>query len=134
MSVEAAAAHVADSVRGWDAGDFYDFAITAADSVLPVLGRVGLDDLRWDTAAANVGYWVRTSRTRQGIATRAVRLLAEFAFEQLDLQRLELIIATDNLASRRVAEEAGAVIEGFRSAGGRLEHDSCVYVLSRPAR
>lgn len=77
-----------------------------------------------------MGYWVRTSQTRRGIATAAVRLIARFGFEDLGLRRLELLIATDNFASRRVAEKVGARLEGIRS-GGDLEHDSYCFVLAR---
>jgi RimJ/RimL family protein N-acetyltransferase len=88
------------------------------------------------SGTANVGYWVRTSRTGQGIATAAVRLVARFGFEDLGLRRLELLIAVHNVASRRVAEKVGATLEGVLPAGpqGRvpLDHQSYCFVLSRP--
>ena len=61
----------------------------------------------------NLGYWVRTSRTRQGISTTATRLLARFGFEELNLNRIEITAAISNKASQRVAEKAGAIREGF---------------------
>ncbi len=61
---------------------------------------------------ANLGYWVRTSQTQQGIATIATRLLARFGLKELKLNRIEIIAATDNDASQRVAEKAGAIHEG----------------------
>jgi len=96
---EKAARHVAESIQAWHAGTWYDFVITRVGSPA-FLGRVGLDQIRGD-GTANVGYWVRTSQTGQGIATAAVRLVAQCAFEDLGLRRLELLIAVDNLASRR---------------------------------
>ena len=65
----------------------------------------------------NVGYWVRTGCTRQGIATATVRLVARLAFEDLDLERLEFVIGVDNVASRRVAEKAGAILHRPAAAG-----------------
>ena len=62
--------------------------------------------------AVNLGYWVRTSRTREGVASAATRLLARFGFEELKLNRVEIIAATGNKASQRVAEKAGATKEG----------------------
>jgi RimJ/RimL family protein N-acetyltransferase len=88
-----AAAHVAESIRAWQAGTWYDFAISRVGSGV-FLGRVGLDRIRGHTA--NVGYWVRTTETGQGIATAAVRLIARFGFEDLGLRRLELLVAVDN--------------------------------------
>ena len=61
---------------------------------------------------ANLGYWVRTSATGKGIASRATRLVAGFAFEELKLQRVEIMAAVGNIASQRVAEKAGAIREG----------------------
>jgi len=61
---------------------------------------------------ANLGYWVRTSAAGRGVATRAARLVARFGFAQLDLHRIEILAAVDNIGSQKVAEKAGAVREG----------------------
>jgi ribosomal-protein-serine acetyltransferase len=102
------------------------------------VGLVGLDRIS-ASGTANVGYWVRTGHTGQGIATAAVRLVARFGFEDLGLLRLELLIAVDNPASRRVAEKVGATFEGVLPAGacgdgelGELESDSYCFSLTRP--
>jgi len=130
-----AARHVAESIRAWHAGTWYDFAVTRIGSAA-FLGRVGLDHIS-DDGTANVGYWVRTGHTGQGVATAAVRLIAKFGFEDLGLLRLELLIAVANPASRRVAEKVGATFEGVLPAGprgrGELENDSYLFSLTRPA-
>ncbi|WP_280316962.1 GNAT family N-acetyltransferase [Nocardia wallacei] len=66
----------------------------------------------------------------QGAATRAVRLLSRWAFAYLDLSRLELTCAPDNLPSQRVAERCGFLREGILRShmafqGGR--RDTVVY-------
>jgi ribosomal-protein-serine acetyltransferase len=133
---EKAAQHVAASIHAWKAGTWYDFGISRVGSAA-FLGRVGLDQVDHGTTA-NVGYWVRTGQTGQGIATAAVQLIARFGFEDLGLQRLELVIAVDNLASRRVAEKVGATFEGVLPAGqGQrryLQHDSYCFSLTRRQR
>jgi hypothetical protein len=48
------ARHVAESMQAWQAGTWYDFAITRVGSPA-FLGRVGLDRIRGG-GAANVGY------------------------------------------------------------------------------
>ncbi len=60
-----AARHVAESIQAWHTGTWYDFAITRIDSAA-FLGRVGLDQIS-ASGTANVGYWVRTGQTGQGI-------------------------------------------------------------------
>jgi ribosomal-protein-serine acetyltransferase len=61
---------------------------------------------------ANLGYWVRSSATRRGIATRAARLVGEFAVKQVGLLRAEIVVAVGNKPSLRVAEKCGAKREG----------------------
>lgn len=76
------------------------------------LGGVGLSQVNRIHQIANLGYWVRTSATGRGTATRAARLAAQFGFEQAGLGRIEILAAVANTASRRVAEKAGATREG----------------------
>ena len=60
----------------------------------------------------HIGYWVTPPARGRGICTRALRLLARWALDELELQRLELITDPDNLASQRVAEKVGFQREG----------------------
>ncbi len=76
------------------------------------LGGVGLNQLNNPHRRANLGYWIRTSATGRGIATRATLLAARFGFDELKLIRIEIVAALGNRASQRVAEKAGAVREG----------------------
>lgn len=61
---------------------------------------------------ATVGYWLVGAARGQGLATRAVMLLSDWAFAVLGLHRLELTCAPDNLASQAVARRAGFQLEG----------------------
>ena len=55
-----------------------------------------------------VGYWVRSSRTRRGYASRASRLLVATAFSCLPLvQIVEIQMDVTNIASARVPEKLG---------------------------
>jgi RimJ/RimL family protein N-acetyltransferase/8-oxo-dGTP pyrophosphatase MutT (NUDIX family) len=49
---------------------------------------------------------------RRGIATKAVRLLVRYAFDELGMERLEAYVEPDNLGSIRVASRAGLRHEG----------------------
>lgn len=76
------------------------------------LGGVGINFINRVHQVGNLGYWVRTSATGRGVATRGTRLVARFGFEQLGLHRIEILAAVPNIASQRVAEKAGALREG----------------------
>ena len=46
------------------------------------------------------------------MTTSALRLLCQYAFEELEMERLELMTDPDNHASQRVAEKVGFRREG----------------------
>lgn len=54
-----------------------------------------------------IGYWVAASARRRGVASRALRLVAEWALVDAGLGRLELFTDPENVASQRVAEKVG---------------------------
>jgi RimJ/RimL family protein N-acetyltransferase len=106
-------------------GDFDEFLRESADS-WPLrhaarwamvdgddayLGAISLDI----TAAhetGEIGYHVAPWCRRQGVASAALRLVRDWAFDVLGLQRLELTADVDNLVSQRVAQGAGFRREG----------------------
>ena len=121
---------------------------TAGDGVVRAIERdgqlAGVVDLKhtdWSAHTTETGYWVAPWARRQGVGSTATRLLARWALTAGGLERVELLAATGNVGSQRVAEAAGFVREGVaRNAGyvhgGRV--DLVVYSLIRadlePAR
>jgi RimJ/RimL family protein N-acetyltransferase len=110
------------------------FAVTDA-ATGDVLGSVGV---RFSEAAdvGEIGYWLRASARGRGAMTRAVRLVAAWAFERDQVARLQLRADVENAQSRHVAERAGFTLEGvLRSAhwNARLERrqDWAMYSLLR---
>ncbi|MEX2113367.1 MAG: GNAT family protein [Pirellulales bacterium] len=99
-----------------------------------LVGACGVNQLDRANARANLGYWIRTGATRRGYATAATRLLACWAFEALQLARIEIVAAVGNAASQRVAAKAGACREGIarRRLNVRGEaRDAVVFSLLR---
>ncbi len=92
------------------ADEAYDAGIFSADGT-ELLGGVAINQINREHNFGNIGYWVRQTRQRQGVASRAVRMIAEYGFGQLKLTRLEIVIAEDNLASRELAKKIGATLE-----------------------
>jgi RimJ/RimL family protein N-acetyltransferase len=102
---------IAAVVDAWESGSQYVFAITDPQTNR-YLGTISLNHIHQTYRLANLGYWVRTSETGRGVATRAARLIARFGFEQLGLLRAEIVVAVGNQPSLRVAEKTGAKREG----------------------
>ena len=78
-----------------------------------ILGAVALrhhyDDLR-----GSIGYGVRPSARRRGVASRALGRMLDEARDALRLDRALLVCAEDNLASARTIERCGGVLEEVR--------------------
>lgn len=94
------------------AGTAIDLAIVDPHEPAAVLGGASLNDIDTQHLRANVGYWLSPVGRGRGLATRAVNLLAEWAFTDLVLARLELTCGPDNIASQRVAARCGFLHEG----------------------
>ena len=100
------------TLRWWENKSEFPFGIFDATND-SYIGNVGVNHLVRAHGYANLGYWVRKSRTRQGLAVRATRLAARYGFETLGLTRIEIVANPDNLGSRGVAEKAGATLEAL---------------------
>ena len=95
-------------VRG--EADEVGFAIVDASND-ELLGAIGLGRPREGTGG--IGYWVAAGARGRGVATRAVRLLCRWAFDELGLARIEIQAEPENEASWRTAERAGFTREGL---------------------
>ena len=101
---------LANIEASWRTGKAYQFAIYDKSN-LTFHGGCGLNRVD-EHPIANLGYWIKSSSSGKGIATEASAGLARFGIEHLNLQRLEIIISTNNAKSNRVAEKIGARFEG----------------------
>jgi RimJ/RimL family protein N-acetyltransferase len=86
------------------------FAVADAGSDA-LLGGLNVD-IDLPHAIGEVGYRVNPEARGRGVATRAVGLVADWAFGPLGLARLDLGADTRNLGSLRVAAKAGFRREG----------------------
>ena len=98
-------------------------------------GPAGMVQLRPTGAGVGAVSWATYKPYRQQrIATRAVRMLAAYAFTELGLDRLQAEVDLGNTPSSRVAVRAGFRREGvLRGATARdgERHDVIVYGLRR---
>ncbi len=133
LPLREAEAWVAEQVQRFNEGTAYEFTIRdAGDGAY--LGACGVNHIEPVNRYANLGYWVRTSATRQGVCQQAVKQLAGWIFGNTDLVRLEIVAAVGNAASQRAAEKAGAEREGTlrkRLKMHGLWHDAAIYSLTR---
>jgi RimJ/RimL family protein N-acetyltransferase len=111
-------------------GQRLELAVLEHGSAEP-LGSVSLKEFAHGRAL--VGYWLLPEARGRGLATRAVRLLANWALRELGLARLWMHVEPENLASERVAARCGFTYEGrlrshWESHDGRRQ-DTLIYGL-----
>jgi RimJ/RimL family protein N-acetyltransferase len=80
------------------------------------LGGIGGRRNHADPGRWTLGYLVYPQARGRGVATRAVRLLAAYLFDELAAARLEVQVEPDNRASLAVAESVGFQREGIQRA------------------
>ena len=91
------------------------FLIRREDDTL--LGAITLDNVRrGPSQAATLGYWIGAPHARQGYMREAIRGLVGYAFETLDLSRIEAACLAENSASRGLLEKCGFKYEGVAQA------------------
>ena len=96
-------------------GEFLGLAVTDATK-RPFLGHVMLHTVAWRHRRAEVGYWLVPAARGRGVGRTAVSLLVEWAFETLELERIEITTTPDNTAARALAEALGFTQEGVMIA------------------
>lgn len=77
-----------------------------------------------------IGYFLLPERYSQGIMTEAVGQICETAFQELDIIRITGLVYAPNIASRRVLEKNGFVLEGLMKNAVTKNGDTynlCIY-------
>jgi RimJ/RimL family protein N-acetyltransferase len=100
-----------------------------------VIGTVTLFNLNLDNRRAEVGYGLDRDFWRQGYMNEALQALLSFAFNVLNLHRLEADVDPRNVGSIRSLEKLGFQREGYLRerlhVNGEIQ-DAYFYGLLRP--
>ncbi len=99
--------------RGWETGTDFAYLARELEDGAPSGGIVcgcGLHP-RLGPGALEIGYWVRTDRTRRGIATRAAGALTRAAFALSGVERVQIHCDRSNRPSAGVAAKLGYVLD-----------------------
>ncbi|MCV2353702.1 GNAT family N-acetyltransferase [Paucibacter sp. B2R-40] len=103
---------------GLASGTAHEFGIFSL-ATHEFLGGAGLNSINQQHLFCNLGYWVRQTAQRRGVALHTVQALLPYAFSQLGMQRVEIVVALGNMPSEGVARKCGAQLEGV--ARNRLQ-------------
>ena len=89
----------------------YYFAITIDDKAVGGIGLIIGKDI--ERKSSEVGYWLGEKYWGKGIVSSALKGIVEFAFNELELERIFAVPLEHNIASRKVLEKNGFVLEGI---------------------
>jgi [ribosomal protein S5]-alanine N-acetyltransferase len=98
-----------------------------------LLGGITLSNVtRGMTQTATLGYWIGQPYTNRGYMSAAVRAIVPFAFDTLNLHRVEAACLPHNAPSIRLLEKAGFQREGLARGLVRINgrwQDHIVFAL-----
>jgi ribosomal-protein-alanine N-acetyltransferase len=112
------------------------FLIRREDETL--LGAITLDHIRRGPAqAGTLGYWIGQPHARHGYMGEAIAGVVHYAFDRLDLSRIEAACLPENHASRGLLEKCGFKYEGVAQSYlqiNRRWRTHVLYAALRPDR
>ena len=102
--------YLAGSVKGWDEGTEYNYAIMTGGTLV---GGIGLMT-RFGPGGLEIGYWVHRAYTGRGLATAATAALIGQAFGLPGVDWLEIVHDELNVASGQIPRKLGFTEVGRR--------------------
>lgn len=98
----------------YDNKDFYRWTIVKKEDN-KLLGTIYLNIHDEKAKIAGIDYWIREDEWGNGYVTEAAKTILDFAFNSLDLNRIESCGAKDNPGTWKVMEKIGLKYEGTRN-------------------
>jgi len=86
-------------------GETHPFAILDDGAIAGTINLFHI--MRESLQSGTIGYWIDHRRNGRGLATGAVGEILTYAFEDLELHRVEAATLVDNVSSQRVLEKNG---------------------------
>ena len=108
-SIDAAREFIEKSVEATTQRKSLGYGIFHKDRFIGSIGFVKFD---WKARKTEIGYWIDQSEEGRGIVSAACRILIEYAFNELHLNRVEIRCAALNLRSAAIPERFGFQKEG----------------------
>lgn len=94
-----------------------------------LVGVVSFNHLDFTNNIGTIGYWLGEDFQGKGIMTKAVSGLVTYGFDDLQLNRIEIRVATGNNPSRAIPERLQFTQEGILRQAERLENHYVDHIL-----
>ncbi|MFD1414161.1 GNAT family N-acetyltransferase [Oceanobacillus jeddahense] len=97
-------------------------------------GCIGFLYFDWNVKKTEIGYWLGEAYTNKGIMTDTCAAMVDYAFHELEINKVEIKTAVKNIKSAAVPKKLGFKHEGTIRADERIRdtfHDREVYGMLR---
>lgn len=76
------------------------------------IGSAGFNRLDWNARVCEIGYWIDREAEGKGVITRACQAMIDYAFDELEMNRVEIRCSAENSRSAAIPERLGFKLEG----------------------
>ena len=119
-------------IKDYEKENTYQWAIEFEGKLI---GSIGCVETSEENECGEIGYCIGYDFWGKGIMTEAAKSVIDYLFSEVNLHRIEILHATQNPASGKVAQNCGLTYEGtkrehFKSASGEFL-DIAIYSILR---
>ncbi len=87
-------------------------AIAEGDGEPQFCGVISFHSIDLSDHVAELGYWIVASARGKGIGRTGARVITDYGFTTLNFRRIEAVVDVENLASRKLLDSVGYLLEG----------------------
>lgn len=109
LSVDDSKAFIERTRLRYAKGDGYWIGIWEGSQLVGSIGYLYIDQ---DDRKTEIGYWLGQEYEGKGIITRVIQVLIQYAFNHLNMNKVEIGAASNNARSRAIPERLGFQFEG----------------------
>jgi ribosomal-protein-serine acetyltransferase len=101
---------IIEGIKGYEEKKFFRLGIHYKNEIV---GSIEIKSIDYTNKKTSIGYWLGADYEGKGIMTQSLRAILKYIFEELNLNKIELHIATENISSNKVAERLNFKKEGI---------------------
>lgn len=119
-SIESALSYIRDNLQQLAHGTGFNASIVYENKIC---GQIGFHEIGFSDDSVKMGYWIAANRQGRGIVTKCSRAFINHAFNDLQLNRVQINCNTENFKSRRIPERLGFKLMEIRRDAERENND-----------
>ena len=85
------------------------------------VGTIAIKDINYGSKKAEIGYWLEEKSNGKGIMIKSCKAVINYCFEELKLNRIQILVAIENYSSQAIPKKLMFEKEGL------LRENECLY-------